>query len=82
MKIRVVQEFETDDLQTPMPGELAELEFDVSAGSDAERKRVSVDAVVESVPYSASGSRSERVISLVGLSSDGAVDPVRVDDLF
>lgn len=81
VKIRVVQEFEADDLQTPMPGEFAELEFDVSAGSDAGRKRVDIDAVVESVSYPVGGSRNERVISLVGVSSDGVVDPVRVDDL-
>ncbi len=78
VKVRVVQEFEAGDLEGPMPGAMEELRIYVSSGTDAGRKIVRMDAVVESVSYSAGGSRSERVISLVCVSDDGIVDPVDV----
>ncbi len=81
VKIRVVQEFEADDLVTPALGAMDTLEFDVSSGSDAGRARVEVDAVVESVSYAVGGSVTQRTISLVGVSVDGVGDPVRVDEL-
>ncbi len=76
--IRVSQEIDGSDFGGPIPGELEELSFVGSAGSDADRVRVRVDAVVESVLNKVSDYGSTRVITLIGVSSDGSVDPIRV----
>src|SRR6056297_2580314 len=47
--IRVTQEIEGDDLDSPTPGELGELVLVAGSGSDAGRRRVRCDCVVESV---------------------------------
>jgi hypothetical protein len=76
VKMRIVQEFSAEDLDAPIPGDMEELRIYVSAGTDAGEKLVVADAVVESVSYSSSGSRSERVLHLICVSDDGIEDPV------
>ncbi|MCA9302510.1 MAG: hypothetical protein KC996_00160 [Phycisphaerales bacterium] len=78
VKARVIQSFETTDLESPIPGEMEELRIEVSGGSDVDRKIVRADAVVESVSYAVGGSRSERTIILVCVSDAGDADPVTV----
>lgn len=76
--IRVTQEIEGDDLDGPSLGGLDEFSFVGSAGTDAGRVRVEADAVVESVLNKVSDYGSTRVITLIAVSSDGSVDPIRV----
>ncbi len=76
--VRVSQEIEGDKFEMPTLGELGEFEFSGSNGSDAQRIRVRIDAVVESVLNKVSDFGSTRVITLIGVSSDGSLDPVRV----
>ncbi len=76
--IRVSQEIDGDDFGGPIPGELEELSFVGSAGSDADRVKVKADAVVESVLNKVSDYGSTRVITLIAVSSDGSVDPITV----
>lgn len=76
--IRVSQEIEGDDFGGPIPGELALFSFYGSTGSDADRRRVYCDAVVESVLNKVSDYGSSRVITLIAVSSDGSVDPITV----
>jgi hypothetical protein len=76
--IRVTQEIDGDDFGGPIPGDLEELSFVGSAGSDAGRVKVTTDAVVESVLNKVSDYGSTRVISLIAVSSDGSVDPITV----
>lgn len=78
VKARVVQAFRATDLESPIPGAMEELRIEVSGGSDAGRKVVKTDAVVQSVAYSVGGSRSERTITLVCVSAAGDEDPVSV----
>jgi hypothetical protein len=80
VKARIVQEFETTDLESPMPGAMEELRIELSSGSDVGRKVLEAQAVVQSVSYAAGGSRSERTITLVCVSSAGDADPVSVSN--
>ena len=76
--IRVTQEIEGDDFDGLVLGELDEFSFVGSSGTDAGRVRVEADVVVESVLNKVSDFGSSRVITLVAVSSDGSVDPIRV----
>jgi len=76
--IRVTQEIDGDDFGGPIPGDLEEISFVGSAGSDARRVKVTTDAVVESVLNKVSDYGSTRVITLVAVSSSGSVDPITV----
>jgi len=81
--VRVVQEMLADDMDTPRPGEAGELAFTTGQNSsDAATREVTIDqAVVRSVSYETSTGRgSRRSIELIAVSSDGATDPVNVDD--
>lgn len=79
--IRVSQEISGDDFSGPIPGELALFSFYGSSGSDADRRRVYTDAVVESVLNKVSDYGSSRVITLIAVSNNGSVDPITVSTL-
>ncbi len=74
--IRVSQEIEGDDFGGPIPGEKSLFSFYGSSGSDAGRRRVSCDAMVESVLNKVSDYGSSRVITLIAMSSVGSADPI------
>jgi len=76
--VQVFQDVEGDDLSTPDPGTEAGLVVEVDRGNDADKKSISMTAVVQSVSYSFSGSRSTRLVRLVAVSSAGNFEPVSV----
>jgi len=76
--VRVYQEIEGDDLESPDPGDKAAFRVDVDRGNDADSHVILMSVVVQSVSYSFSGSRSTREIRLVAVSSRGDVEPVSV----
>jgi len=63
------------------PGAMGQLSFVASrAGSDAARTRVEMTVVVTGVEHALrAGSCARQLISCVGISSDGASDPVSVE---
>lgn len=74
--VRVLQDLDGDDLNDPEIGDEATLRVEVDRGNDSDARVVSCTAMVESVSYSFSGSRSSREIRLVAVSMRGDVDPV------
>ena len=83
VEVTVVQELLADDMDAPVPGELAELSFETALNSSSSgRKTVSMDAVVLGVKYGVSRkSGSVRTVDLLAVSGDGSADPVRVVDV-
>lgn len=77
--VRVIQELDGDDLGDPELGDEATLRVEVDRGNDSDVRVVSCTAMVQSVSYSFSGSRSSREIRLVAVSTRGDVDPVSVN---
>lgn len=80
VRARVWQALDRTTLGGPIPGALAQVRIDLDAGSDAGRRRVRFDAVVESVTHEVSDYRAVRVISLIAVSDAGDEDPVVVSD--
>jgi len=88
--IRVVRGLARDDLASPKPSEQAELVFYSAPGaSDSLRKRVRATCVITSVVHEISRARTGaagragdamQTITLIAISSDGATDPVVVED--
>ena len=80
--VRVVQQVARDDVGTPVPGELAELSFFTApAGGDTPRWRVGALCVVTAATHELSlKNGAVRTVRLVALSSDGAADPVTLED--
>lgn len=76
--IRVTQEINGDDFEDPILGEQNELSFSGSRGSDAGEVIVEVVGVVDSVMNKVSDFGATRTIILIGVSSDGVVDPIEV----
>lgn len=76
--VRVIQELDGDDLSDPEIGDEATLRVEVDRGNDSDARVVSCTAMVQSVSYSFSGSRSSREIRLVAVSTRGDVEPVNV----
>jgi hypothetical protein len=76
--VRVIQDVGSDELSTPDPGSVGMFVVEMDRGNDADRRVVSMTAVVDSVSYTLSGTRSSREIRLVGVSSSGDQDPVSV----
>ncbi|MBO6512536.1 MAG: hypothetical protein JJ974_01050 [Phycisphaerales bacterium] len=76
--VRVIQELDGDDLLDPEIGDEATLHVEVDRGNDSDARVVSCTAMVQSVSYSLSGSRSSREIRLIAVSSRGDVEPVNV----
>ncbi len=86
--VTVTQSLASDDFSVPRPGDAGDLVvFASPAGSEAQRRRVTVPAVVLRVTHDVSlrqrgGSRAAEVtrkIVLIGVSSDGVADPVSVE---
>lgn len=91
--IRVARSAGGDDLGGPALGAMGELTFETTAnGSDADRARVRVTAVVTGVSYGADrggggggggvgafGVGIRRTVEFIGLSADGMADPVTVE---
>jgi hypothetical protein len=87
VEITVVRRLTREEIASPRPGESGEIAFYTSpAASEAGRKRLRSSAVVLSVEFSMRaqrGGRPEEVmqeIRLVCISSDGAADPLIVED--
>lgn len=88
--IRVARGLARDDLASPKPSEQAELVFYTAPGTtDSLRKRVRATCVITSVVHEVSRARTGaagrpgdavQTITLVAISSDGAADPVVVED--
>lgn len=76
--VRVIQDLDGDDLLDPEIGDEATLRVEVDRGNDSGARAVSCQAMVQSVSYSFSGSRSSREIRLVAVSTRGDVEPVSV----
>lgn len=76
--VRVIQDLDGDDLLDPKIGDEATLRVEVDRGNDSDARVVSCTAMVQSVSYSFSGSRSSREIRLVAVSTRGDVEPVSV----
>lgn len=70
-----------DDLNDPALGTLGELELVAGSGSDAGRRRVRCDCVVESVVNRISDYGATRSVTLIAQSEGGDEDPVRVTAL-
>lgn len=79
VRVRVVQAADRSLLVTPVPGEQGQLRAEVGGGGEEGRRLVRIEAVVESVSYEIGGRAATRVVTLVGVSSDGS-DPVVVTD--
>ena len=82
VEVTVVQELASDDMDAPLPGEMAALSCQTALnGSQAGRKVGSMDAVVLDVRYGVSRrSGAVRTVELLAGSGDGASDPVTVVD--
>lgn len=85
--VRVTRELLRDDISTPKPSQQAELVLYTSpSASDGLRRRVRVTCVVTGVLHEFVGVRGARqrgavqIISLIGVSSDGAIDPIVIED--
>ncbi|MFK7760041.1 MAG: hypothetical protein AB8C13_08845 [Phycisphaerales bacterium] len=76
--VRVSQDIEGDSLDDPELGDEASFVIEVDRGNDADRKTISMSAVVQDVSYSFSGSRSTRLVKMVAVSNAGDIDPVSV----
>lgn len=79
VRARVTQRLDRTTLSSPLPGEKAELRVELGA-TDAHRRLVRFQAVVESVTHDIAGARALRSITLLAVSYDGHDDPVTVSD--
>lgn len=79
--VSVTQDMGSDDLDAPKPGDAGDVViYTAPAGSEAGRRRVRIAAVVLRVTHEVSAKRGvTRKIVLVGVSADGAGDPVVVE---
>ncbi|MDX2148480.1 MAG: hypothetical protein SFZ23_13255 [Planctomycetota bacterium] len=80
VEINITQELTREELSGPKPGDSATLVVHTSpAASDAQRKKLTVNAVVLGVTHqvSANGFASRRM-RLVAVAAEGSVDPVSV----
>ncbi|NUQ69174.1 MAG: hypothetical protein HUU18_12985 [Phycisphaerales bacterium] len=80
VNVRVVLDMSGDDVGAPLPGETGLLTFYTArSASESGRVRVSLQAVVTGVSHEISLKRGvARTLDFVGVSSDGAADPVSV----
>ncbi len=74
--LRVTQEIEGDDLSSPIPGAIGQLELIAGSGSDLGRTRVRCDCVIESVQNKISEYGATRSVTLIAQSDSGDEDPV------
>lgn len=76
--IRITQEIRADDLAAPIPGAMQQLSLTAAAGSDANRQRLTVNAVVESVQNKITDFGATRTIALLAVSDRGDEDPITI----
>ncbi len=74
----IVQSVAHTDLDSPGLGSLGELVVELTPGSDALARTITLDGVVQSVGYTVQGDRTRREIRLVAVSGAGDDAPVRV----
>lgn len=78
VRARVWQALDRTTLDSPIPGDMGTVRIELDAGSDAGRRLVRFDGVVESVTHEVSGQRASRVLSLIAVSDEGDEDPIVV----
>lgn len=80
--VKVTQQVSRDDIDSPRPGDAGELTFYLSpAGTDAGRRRVRANVVVLRCLHEiGQKAGAVRVVEMVAVSSDGAADPIVVED--
>lgn len=80
--VKVTQQVVRDDIDSPRPGDAGELSFHTSpAGTDAGRRRVRASVVVVRCAHEVGQKAGAvRVVEMVAVSSDGAADPIVVED--
>lgn len=74
----VAQSVSRTELEVPELGSMGELVVELTPGSDALARTVTMDVVVQSVKYTVDMERTRREIRFVGVSDDGETPPVRV----
>lgn len=80
VRARVWQALERTDLGGPIPGDMQIVRIELDTGSDAGRRQVRFEGVVESVSHEISEFRAARVVSLIAVSDAGDEDPVTITD--
>ncbi len=79
--VRVEQTLSEEDPGDPVPGSAGELSVEFGpSGGDLLRRRLRVSAVVVQVMQQIGAEGAKRVVTLRGVSADGAIDPVVVED--
>ena len=76
--ITVTQEIIAENLQSPIPSQLALLRINTGSGSDTGNKRIQCQCVVESVTNKVSDYGANRVISLLAQSDAADQDPIEI----
>lgn len=79
VNVKVVREMNESDVGGPRAGQSAVLVFVTSLGaSDAQKKTISMQAVVTGVRHEVNARGATRIVEFVALSADGHSDPVSV----
>lgn len=79
VNVKVVRDMLRGDVGSPRPGQSAVLSLATSIGaSDAERRTVSMQAVVTGVKHEVTLRGATRTVEFVAISPDGHSDPVTV----
>ncbi|MGE3107528.1 MAG: hypothetical protein AB7G11_00965 [Phycisphaerales bacterium] len=80
--IRVTREMLRDDVGSPKPGQQGDLVFYTAPGAaDGLRRRVRATCVITGVTHEVGRLRGAlQSILLVAISSDGAADPIAIED--
>lgn len=80
--VRVTRRLVRDTPSSPVPSDAAELTVCTSPGAgDARRRRIRIQCVVTGVTHDMKDQRSAtQTITLLAVSSDGAANPVTVED--
>jgi hypothetical protein len=82
VRVTVVQEVSRDDVNVPRPGESGQLSFFTSpTASDAGRKKVSCQAVVLESRHDLSLKKGAVRTVVLAAVSNGAADPVTIDEV-
>jgi len=79
--IRITQEITADELDDPPLGQVEQLTLIAGTGSDANRRRLTADAMVESVTSKVTDFGASRTITLTAVSPDAESDPITITAL-
>jgi hypothetical protein len=81
LTIRVTRRLQREATFGPRPGDAGELvAYTSPTAADASRRRVRIESVVTAVSHEISAKAALQTVTLVGVSSNGAVDPVVIED--